>query len=66
MRILQRAGYSRESAAYIKDHSILYSMISDTEVRLKREALRNCNDESVVKETEDVYYNFPELFDQAL
>lgn len=66
MRILQRAGYSRESAAYIKDHPILYSMISDTEVRLKREALRKCSDEGVVKETEDVYYNFPELFGQAL
>lgn len=62
MRILQRAGYSRETAEYIKSHKNTYVTGSDKDPKLKYEALNRSSDIGVVTETEDVKYNYPELF----
>ena len=63
MRILQRSGYTRESAEYIKRHKSTYVTGPDKAPKLKYEALCKCDDLGVVNDTEDVRYNFPELFD---
>lgn len=62
MRILQRAGYSRETADYIKSHKATYIVGTDKDPKLKYEALHKSDDIGVVTETEDVRYNFPEMF----
>ncbi|MGH4126305.1 MAG: DEAD/DEAH box helicase [Clostridium sp.] len=60
--MLQRSGFSRETATYIKHHKAEYVvMLPNNEVKLRR-TLLDCNSISVRNETTDIQYNIPELF----
>lgn len=58
---LQRYGFSRESASYIKAHSQYYIVDTEGNVRIKN-ALENCGDNEVVQQIPDIRFNTPELF----
>lgn len=62
VQFLQRAGFSREVAQYIRGHASTFQTDQDGNVRLIGDALLSSEDETVVAETEDVHFNFPELF----
>ena len=58
---LQRYGFSRESASYIKAHSQYYIVDTEGNVRIKN-ALENCGDNEVAQQIPDIRFNTPELF----
>lgn len=59
---LQRSGFSRETATYIRHHKGEFVLVLNTgEIKLKRSILE-CNNISVRNETRDIQYNIPELF----
>lgn len=59
---LQRYGFSRESATYIKAHQAQYVVIdNDGDVRIKN-SLEQCGDADVVRQIPDIRFNTPELF----
>lgn len=61
--LLQRNGFSRESATYIKQHQADYVETdgSTGELKLKSELL-HCGNTSVMTEAADIKYNVPGLF----
>lgn len=60
--MLQRSGFSRETATYIKHHKAEYVVtLPNGELKLRR-SLLDCNSISVHKETTDIQYNIPDLF----
>lgn len=58
---LQRNGFSRESANYIKNHSE-YIFHTDSGLKLRLELLR-CADSDVRNESELILLNRPQLFE---
>lgn len=58
---LQRYGFSRESATYIKAHSQYFTVDEDGNVRVKND-LENCGDNEVAQQIPDIRFNTPELF----
>ena len=59
---LQRYGFSRESATYIKAHQAQYVVIDDDgNVHIKN-SLEQCGDAEVVRQIPDIRFNTPELF----
>lgn len=58
---LQRYGFSRESATYIKAHPQYYIVDEDGNVRVKND-LENCGDNEVIQQIPDIRFNTPELF----
>lgn len=59
---LQRNGFTREAATYIREKNSLYLMRDeDDKIRLKRN-LFQCENQSVRREAEQAYYNSPEIF----
>lgn len=58
---LQRYGFSRESATYIKAHPQYFVIDEDGNVKVKND-LENCNDNEVVQQIPDIRFNTPELF----
>ena len=58
---LQRNGFSRETAAYIKTHRKDYVVRADNGIRLKNTIL-TCGSPSVRREVAEIKYNVPELF----
>lgn len=66
VQFLQRAGFSREVAQYIRGHASTFKVDENGNVKLIGDALLNSEDDIVVTETEDVRFNFPELFLETL
>jgi superfamily II DNA/RNA helicase len=63
--ILERSGYTRESADFIISHQNQFMIGKNNSIAmftLLKTALENCGDESVQQDTEDVFKNVPELF----
>jgi len=59
---LQRNGFSRETATYIRKNQNEYVVLtSDNEIKL-RKSLIECGNVSVMKEVADIIFNIPELF----
>ncbi len=59
---LQRFGFSREAASYIRTNKTEYVYDDGSgEIKLRR-TLLECKNLNVKKETEDIQYNVPELF----
>lgn len=58
--MLQRNGFTRETATYIKQHKE-YVIDRDGEVKISKSIL-DCKKNSVVKEVVEIMYNIPELF----
>ena len=59
---LQRYGFSRESATYIKAHQTQFVILDDEgDVRIKN-SLEQCGDAEVVRQIPDIRFNTPELF----
>lgn len=59
---LQRYGFSRESATYIKAHQTQYVVLDDEgNVRIKN-SIEQCSDVEVVRQIPDIRFNTPELF----
>lgn len=58
---LQRYGFSREAATYIREHQDDYVVIEDGHVRVKN-SLNDCGDNEVKNQIPDIRYNTPELF----
>ena len=58
---LQRNGFSRETATYIKTHRQDYVVNTDNGIRLKNTLLM-CGSPSVRREVAEIKYNVPELF----
>ena len=58
---LQRYGFSRESATYIKAHPQYFIIDEDGNVKVKND-LENCSDNEVVQQIPDIRFNTPELF----
>ena len=59
---LQRNGFSRETAMYIREHVDEYVVDLDIENPKLRRSIRNCKSASVRKEVESMLYNIPDLF----
>lgn len=59
--MLQRHGFSRETALYIRANRSAYVYIVGNTAKLKR-IIAKCEKESVRKEVADLLYNAPELF----
>lgn len=60
---LQRNGFSRESATYIKEHLDDFIAVNeDNEFRLKR-TLLECENTNVRNEANSILYNIPKLFE---
>lgn len=59
--LLQRNGFSREAATYIRSHREFVEEDVNGNVRLKRDILR-CGNSNVEMESADVMLNSPELF----
>lgn len=59
--LLQRNGYTRDAANYIKDHSEKYVKDINGEIKLSK-LLLLCDKEYIQKETENIVINIPELF----
>lgn len=60
--MLQRNGFSRETALYIKENKGTYVKIENGVAKLKRTIATECPKESVRTEVADIIYNVPELF----
>ena len=58
---LQKYGFSRETALYIKKNKNEYAKIVDGTIRLKTALLENSK-ESIKDEIKEVMFNAPELF----
>lgn len=59
---LQRYGFSRESATYIREHQDDYIVVTaEDEVKVKN-SIENCSDNEVKQQLADIRYNTPELF----
>ena len=58
---LQRYGFSRESATYIKAHPQYFTVDGEGNVHVKND-LENCGDNEVVQQIPDIRFNTPELF----
>ena len=59
--ILQKYGFSRETAIYIKQNKNDFVVITNNEIKLKKSILENSK-ESIKNEIQEVLYNAPELF----
>lgn len=59
---LQRNGFSRDTALYIREHVNNYIVDLDIGEPKLRRSIRNCRNASVEKEVENMIYNVPELF----
>jgi hypothetical protein len=59
--LLQRNGFSREAATYIKNHQNIYVIYENGDYKIKVDLL-SCPSKSVRKEAEEVRYNIPDLF----
>ena len=60
--MLQRNGFSRETATYIKEHRTEYVVHPEGGEPQLRRSLLNCTNESVRTEVADIVFNIPELF----
>ena len=60
--MLQRNGFSRETATYIRTHRNKYVVVLPNGEHKLRRSLVECSSASVRKETSDIQYNIPELF----
>ena len=58
---LQRNGFSRETAMYIREHDEYIVDLDIGEPKLRR-SIRNCKSASVRQEIESMLYNIPDLF----
>ena len=58
---LQRYGFSREAATYIKAHPQYFTVDGEGNVHVKND-LENCGDNEVVQQIPDIRFNTPELF----
>lgn len=58
---LQRNGFSRESANYVKDHAAIYIIERDRVLYLSKNLLK-CNNTDVRTESEIINLNRPGLF----
>ena len=58
---LQRHGFSREAATYIRQHPAYVVMLQSGEIRL-RTSLKDCGNDGVVRELPDIIFNAPDLF----
>ena len=59
---LQRYGFSRESATFIKAHQTQYIVLDDEgNVHIKN-SIEQCSDVEVVRQIPDIRFNTPELF----
>ena len=62
--LLQRNGFSRDSATYIREHKDEYVVHDGDGEKLKlRSSLLNCGNTSVMTEAASIKYNVPGLFD---
>ncbi len=60
---LQRHGFSRESATYIRDDQEKYIIVQDDgTIRIRWEEIQKCTDSEVQRELPDVHFNTTELF----
>ncbi len=60
---LQRYGFSREAALYIREHQDDYvDVLSDKTIKVRWEEIQKCTDPDVQRELEDIHLNTPELF----
>lgn len=60
---LQRYGFSRESALYIRNlHHNCIVMQEDGTIKIKWDLIRECTDAELQRELPDIHYNTPELF----
>ena len=59
--MLQKYGFSRETALYIKQNNTEYVKYVNSEVKLKKTILENTK-ESIKNEIQEIMYNAPELF----
>lgn len=62
VQYLQRAGFSREAAQYIKNHPDSYTITQNGDPLLLKDALMKCDDPGIINEVEDARTNYPELF----
>lgn len=60
--MLQRNGFSRETALYIKENKDTYVIIKNGVAKLRRAIAIECPKESVRAEVADIIYNAPDLF----
>ena len=60
---LQRYGFSRESATYIRDNQDDYIKVQkDGTIRIRWPEIQKCTNSEVQRELPDVHFNTPELF----
>jgi len=59
---LQRNGFSRDTAMFIREHLEEYVVDLNIEEPKLRRSIRNCKSASVRQEVEGMLYNIPELF----
>lgn len=60
--MLQRNGFTRETAMYIKEHKVQYVVFSDKGEPQLRSTLKDCDNEGVRNEVADMMLNVHELF----
>ncbi len=60
--LLQRNGFSREAATYIRSHQAEYVTTKDTGILCLRKELLNCGNASIEMEAADIILNAPGLF----
>ena len=58
---LQRHGFSREAATFIRQHPAYVVMLHSGEIRL-RTSLKDCGNDGIVRELPDIIFNAPDLF----
>jgi hypothetical protein len=59
---LQRSGFTRETALYVKSHKSKYVVeLPEQEIRIRR-SLRDCESESIRQNVDEIILNLPELF----
>lgn len=58
---LQRHGFSREAATFIRQHPAYIVMLQSGEIRLCT-SLKDCGNDGVVRELSDIIFNAPDLF----
>ncbi len=59
--LLQKSGFTRESATYIRQHQSEFVVTINGRPRLSRNLL-NCSNQSVRNEADEIVYNAPDLF----
>ena len=60
---LQRYGFSREAALYIREHQDDYvNVMPDKTIKVRWDEIQKCTDPDVQRELEDIHLNTPELF----